>query len=73
MDVPVEKSSTLLAIYCYLLTKLLCAFPFQPAIPPFIMASTRISHLGLLRVTPAMAVGVTDHVWRLEEIVGLLA
>jgi hypothetical protein len=25
-----------------------------------------------LRVTPAMAAGVTDHVWELEEIVGLL-
>lgn len=25
-----------------------------------------------LRVTPAMAAGVSDHVWELEEIVGLL-
>ncbi len=25
-----------------------------------------------LRVTPAMAAGVTDHVWELEEIIGLL-
>ena len=25
-----------------------------------------------LRVTPAMAAGITDHVWSLEEIVGLL-
>jgi hypothetical protein len=25
-----------------------------------------------LRVTPAMAAGVTDHVWEIEEIVGLL-
>ena len=25
-----------------------------------------------LRITPAMAAGVTNHVWRLEEIVGLL-
>lgn len=25
-----------------------------------------------LRVTPAMAAGVSDHVWSLEEIVGLL-
>jgi hypothetical protein len=25
-----------------------------------------------LRVTPAMAAAVSDHVWRLEEIVGLL-
>jgi hypothetical protein len=25
-----------------------------------------------LRVTPAMAAGVTDHVWELKEIVGLL-
>ena len=25
-----------------------------------------------LRVTPAMEAGVTDHVWTLEEIVGLL-
>jgi hypothetical protein len=25
-----------------------------------------------LRVTPAMAAGVTDHVWSLEEVVGLL-
>lgn len=25
-----------------------------------------------LRVTPAMQAGVTDHVWSLEEIVGLL-
>lgn len=27
---------------------------------------------GSLRITPAMAAGVTDHVWDLEEIVGLL-
>ena len=27
---------------------------------------------GSLRFTPAMAAGVTDHVWELEEIVGLL-
>ncbi len=26
-----------------------------------------------LRITPAMAAGVADHVWSLEEIVGLLA
>jgi hypothetical protein len=25
-----------------------------------------------LRVTPAMEAGVTDHVWNLEEVVGLL-
>ena len=25
-----------------------------------------------LRVTPAMEVGITDHVWSLEEIAGLL-
>jgi len=25
-----------------------------------------------LRVTPAMAAGVTDHVWEIEEIVGLI-
>lgn len=25
-----------------------------------------------LRVTPAMEAGVTDHVWSVEEIVGLL-
>ncbi len=25
-----------------------------------------------LRITPAMAAGVADHVWSLEEIVGLL-
>ncbi len=25
-----------------------------------------------LRVTPAMAAGLTDHVWELEELVGLL-
>ena len=25
-----------------------------------------------LRVTPAMEVGVSDHVWTLEEIIGLL-
>jgi hypothetical protein len=25
-----------------------------------------------LRVTPAMEAGVTDHVWSLEELVGLL-
>jgi len=25
-----------------------------------------------LRVTPAMEAGVTDHVWSIEEIVGLL-
>lgn len=25
-----------------------------------------------LRVTPAMAAGVSDHVWDIEEIVGLL-
>ena len=25
-----------------------------------------------LRVTPAMAAGLTDHVWSIEEIVGLL-
>ena len=27
---------------------------------------------GSLRITPAMAAGVTDRVWSLEEIVGLL-
>src|SRR3954462_541556 len=27
---------------------------------------------GTLRVTPAMAAGLADHVWSLEEIVGLL-
>jgi hypothetical protein len=27
---------------------------------------------GTLRITPAMAAGVADHVWSLEEIVGLL-
>ena len=27
---------------------------------------------GTLRVTPAMAAGVSSHVWSLEEIVGLL-
>ena len=26
-----------------------------------------------LRVTPAMEAGVADHVWSIEEIVGLLA
>jgi hypothetical protein len=26
-----------------------------------------------LRVTPAMEAGISDHVWSLEEIVGLLA
>jgi len=26
----------------------------------------------ILRVTPAMAAGVTDHVWEIGEIVGLL-
>jgi hypothetical protein len=26
-----------------------------------------------LRVTPAMAAGVTDHVWELEEIIALIA
>ena len=26
-----------------------------------------------LRVTPAMEVGLSDHVWTIEEIVGLLA
>jgi hypothetical protein len=26
-----------------------------------------------LRITPAMAAGVTDHVWEIEEIVGLIA
>ena len=26
-----------------------------------------------LRVTPAMATGIRDHVWGIEEIVGLLA
>ena len=25
-----------------------------------------------LRITPAMAAGITDHVWELTEIVGLL-
>jgi hypothetical protein len=25
-----------------------------------------------LRVTPAMEAGITDHVWNLEELVGLL-
>jgi len=25
-----------------------------------------------LRVTPAMEAGITDHVWRLEEVVGLV-
>ena len=25
-----------------------------------------------LRITPAMAAGISDHVWSLEEIVGLL-
>ena len=25
-----------------------------------------------LRVTPAMAAGISDHVWSLEEMVGLL-
>lgn len=25
-----------------------------------------------LRVTPAMAAGIADHVWSIEEIVGLL-
>lgn len=25
-----------------------------------------------LRITPAMAAGVTDHVWSLEEVIGLL-
>jgi hypothetical protein len=25
-----------------------------------------------LRVTPGMAVGISDHVWSIEEIVGLL-
>ena len=25
-----------------------------------------------LRITPAMAAGVTDHVWEAEDIVGLL-
>jgi IS1 family transposase len=28
---------------------------------------------GSLRVTPAMAAGLTDHVWELSEMVGLLA
>ena len=27
---------------------------------------------GSLRITPAMAAGFSDHVWSLEEIVGLL-
>ena len=27
---------------------------------------------GTLRVTPAMATGIADHVWSLEELVGLL-
>ena len=27
---------------------------------------------GSLRVTPAMEAGLTDHVWTLEEIVGLI-
>lgn len=27
---------------------------------------------GTLRQTPAMAAGLTDHVWSIEEIVGLL-
>ena len=26
-----------------------------------------------LRITPAMAAGVSDHVWEMEEILGLLA
>lgn len=26
-----------------------------------------------LRVTPAMAAGVTDHLWSLEDLVGLLS
>jgi hypothetical protein len=26
-----------------------------------------------LRVTPAMAAGLTDHIWSIEEIVGILA
>ena len=26
-----------------------------------------------LRVTPAMAAGISDHIWNLEEIVNLLA
>ena len=25
-----------------------------------------------LRVTPAMAAGISDHVWKIDEIVGLL-
>jgi hypothetical protein len=25
-----------------------------------------------LRITPAMAAGVTDHVWTLDEVIGLL-
>ena len=28
---------------------------------------------GALRITPAMAAGLTDHVWELAEMVGLLA
>ena len=27
---------------------------------------------GALRITPAMAAGVSDHVWDIEDIVGLL-
>jgi hypothetical protein len=26
-----------------------------------------------LRITPAMEAGISDHVWTLEEVVGLLA
>jgi hypothetical protein len=29
-------------------------------------------HHRTLRITPAMATGLTDHVWSIEEIVGLL-
>ena len=31
----------------------------------------RIHHT--LRVTPAMEAGITDHVWTLDELVGLMA
>ena len=27
---------------------------------------------GTLRVSPAMAAGVTDHLWEIEDLVGLL-
>ena len=33
---------------------------------------TLTKQAGGIRKTPAMTAGVTDHVWKLEEVVGLL-